>query len=65
MMDSWMKYKKPTAQDLRRANSAEILRKIYFDGPISRLEISQQIGISPDTVTNVANDMLERGLLLE
>jgi predicted NBD/HSP70 family sugar kinase len=65
MMDSWMKYKKPTAQDLRRANSAEILRKIYFDGPISRLEISQQIGISPATVTNVANDMLERGLLLE
>ncbi len=60
-----MKYKKPTAQDLRRVNSAEILRKIYFDGPISRLEVSQQIGISPATVTNIVYDLLEKNLLVE
>jgi len=60
-----MNYKKPTAQDLRRVNSAEILRKIYFDGPISRLEVSQQIGISPATVTNIVYDLLEKNLLVE
>lgn len=60
-----MNYKKPTAKDLRRVNCAEILRKIYFDGPISRLEISQQIGISPATVTNIVNGLIERKLLSE
>jgi DNA-binding Lrp family transcriptional regulator len=60
-----MNYKKPTAKDLRRVNCAEILRKSYFDGPISRLEISQQIGISPATVTNIVNGLLERKLLVE
>ncbi len=60
-----MNYKKPTPQDLRRVNRAEILRKIYFEGPLSRLEVSQQIGISPATVTNIANDLLEKKILLE
>ncbi len=60
-----MNYKKPTPRDLRRVNSAEILRKIYFEGPISRLEVSQQIGISPATVTNVVNDLLEKKILVE
>ncbi len=60
-----MNYKKPTAQDLRRVNSAEILRKIYFNAPISRLEVSHEIGISPATVTNIVNDLLEKHLLLE
>ncbi|GAP13494.1 transcriptional regulator/sugar kinase [Longilinea arvoryzae] len=60
-----MKYKKPTPQDLRRVNRAEILRKIYFEGPISRLEVSQQIGISPATVTNIVNALLEKKILIE
>lgn len=60
-----MNYKKPTAQDLRRVNSAEILRRIYFEGPLSRLEVSHQIGISPATVTNIVNDLLERSILQE
>jgi predicted NBD/HSP70 family sugar kinase len=60
-----MKYHKPTPSDLRKKNQAEILRKIYFEGPISRLEVSQQIGISPATVTNVVNDLLELGILVE
>lgn len=60
-----MNYKKPTPRDLRRVNRAEILRKIYFEGPISRLEISQQIGVSPATVTNIVNDLLEKKILIE
>lgn len=60
-----MNYKKPTPKDLRRVNRAEILRKIYFEGPISRLEVSQQIGVSPATVTNIVNDLLEKKILME
>jgi predicted NBD/HSP70 family sugar kinase len=60
-----MKYIKPTPKDLRRVNRAEILRKIYFEGPISRLEVSQQIGISPATVTNIVNDLLEKKIVME
>ncbi len=60
-----MKYKKPTPRDLRRTNQAEILRKIYFEGPISRFEVSQQIGISPATVTNIVNALLEKKILVE
>lgn len=60
-----MNYKKPTAQDLRRINRAEILRKVYFDAPISRLEVSRQIGISPATVTNIVNELLEKRILME
>lgn len=60
-----MSYKKPRPTDLRRINRAEILRKIYFEGPISRLEVSQQIGISPATVTNIVNDLLEKNILME
>lgn len=60
-----MNYKKPTPRDLRRVNRAEILRKIYFEGPISRLEVSQEIGISPATVTNIVNELLEKKILVE
>ncbi|MCE1254340.1 MAG: ROK family transcriptional regulator [Anaerolineae bacterium] len=60
-----MDYKKPSPTDLRRTNRAEILRKIYFEGPISRLEVSKQIGISPATVTNIVNDLLEKNILME
>lgn len=60
-----MSYKKPTPRDLRRANRAEILRKIYFGGPISRLEVSQEIGVSPATVTNIVNDLLDKTILIE
>ncbi len=60
-----MSYIKPIPQDLRRVNRTEILRQIYFNGPISRLEVSQQIGISPATVTNIVNNLLQKEILIE
>lgn len=60
-----MKYKKPTPRDLRKANRSQILRIIYFNGEISRLEISQEIGISPATVTNIVSDLLSENILVE
>ncbi len=60
-----MSYKKPTPQDLRKANQSEILRKVYFEGPITRLEVSQDLGISPATVTNIVNHLLAENILIE
>ena len=60
-----MKYKKPSPKDLRRVNRTEILRKVYFEGPISRLEVSQQIGVSPATVTNIVSDLLQKNIISE
>ncbi|MEA4907321.1 MAG: ROK family protein [Chloroflexi bacterium] len=38
---------------------------IYFNGPISRLQISQATGLSPATVTNVVAELLAEGAVLE
>jgi predicted NBD/HSP70 family sugar kinase len=60
-----MKKNVSTPQDSRRYNRAEILRKIYFSGPISRLEISRQIGVSPATVTHIVTGLLNHQVLIE
>jgi predicted NBD/HSP70 family sugar kinase len=51
--------------DVRRSNRSTILRHIYFHAPISRLQISQLSGLSPGTVTNVINELLDLGLVIE
>ncbi|MCS7010120.1 MAG: ROK family protein [Anaerolineales bacterium] len=51
--------------DLRQVNSQSILRALSLGGPMSRLELSARTQLSPGTVTNVTNDLLEEGLLLE
>lgn len=38
---------------------------MYFDAPISRLEISERSGLSPATVTNVAAELLAEGIIVE
>lgn len=58
-------YVKTTIRGLRRHNRQTVLQHAYFAQPISRLELSQQLGLSPATVTNVVVELLEEGLLLE
>lgn len=60
-----MIYEKTSAQDIRRKNRSEILRKIYFNSDISRLEVSGQLGISPATATNIVAELIERKILVE
>jgi len=55
----------PTTRDLRRNNRSKALREIYFDGPISRLEISQRNDLSQATVTNVVADLLREKIVVE
>ncbi|GAB4194558.1 MAG: ROK family transcriptional regulator [Roseiflexaceae bacterium] len=56
---------KTTVRDLRRLNRQTVLQHAYFAQPISRLELSQVLGLSPATVTNVISELLEEGVLLE
>jgi predicted NBD/HSP70 family sugar kinase len=54
-----------TVRELRRQNRQLLLQQTYFAQPISRHELSQQLGLSPATVTNVVADLIEEELLLE
>lgn len=65
MKPSRPRYRKPSPADLRKANRAEILRLVYFDGPLTRWQISKQTGISPATVTHIAAELLAGSLLVE
>ncbi len=44
---------KPTTRALKKINRSNALKKIYFEGPITRLELSKLTGLSPATVTNL------------
>lgn len=54
-----------TPRDLRRSNRITVLRRLYFDGPASRVELAGQTGLSAATVTNVVADLLAAGLVVE
>jgi predicted NBD/HSP70 family sugar kinase len=54
-----------TARDVRRLNRRVVLQRIYARQPISRLEISQQSGLSSATVTNVVGELLTEQIILE
>ncbi len=56
---------KQTVRDLRRINRRVVLRQLYFDGSLSRLELSQRSGLSPSTVTNVVNELLGEGIFID
>lgn len=51
--------------DLRRLNRQTALRHIYFNNPISRMEVSQRTKLSPATVTNMVSELLAEGIVHE
>ncbi|GCE21643.1 ROK family transcriptional regulator [Dictyobacter kobayashii] len=55
----------PTARDLRRINKRTILQTMFQSDSISRLELSQRSGLSTGTVTNIINELLTEGIVLE
>jgi predicted NBD/HSP70 family sugar kinase len=55
----------PTTRDLRRANRKTILKSMFANGTISRLDVSQRSGLSTGTVTNVINELLAESIVLE
>src|SRR3954467_2776823 len=56
---------KRTVRDLRRTNRSAVLRKLYFDGPLSRFELGPATGLSSGSVSNVVADLVADGLLEE
>jgi predicted NBD/HSP70 family sugar kinase len=62
---SMMNAKRTTVRDVRRTNRSVVLSKLFFDGPLSRLELSQQTGLSAGTVSNVTGELVDEGLVVE
>jgi glucokinase-like ROK family protein len=51
--------------DIRRINRQVVLKHLYFDGPTTRIELSQRTGMSAGTVTNLTYDLLQNNIILE
>ncbi|MFB7588666.1 ROK family protein [Streptomyces sp. NPDC056169] len=54
-----------TVRDLRRENRTAVLRRLYFDGPESRLTLGPATGLSSGSVSNVVAELLAEGLVEE
>ncbi|GGQ37013.1 putative NBD/HSP70 family sugar kinase [Actinomadura coerulea] len=54
-----------TVRDLRRANRSVLLRRLYFDGPLSRQDLARETGLSPASVSNVVGELIRAGLVAE
>ncbi|WP_221357004.1 ROK family transcriptional regulator [Streptomyces beigongshangae] len=54
-----------TVRDLRRGNRTAVLRRLYFDGPMSRFELGPATGLSSGSVSNVVADLVADGLVEE
>ena len=44
----------------QKQQSAMILDRIYANGPISRVELSRKLGITPATMTEITHYLLDR-----
>ncbi|MCT2594086.1 ROK family protein [Streptomyces sp. N2-109] len=56
---------KRTVRDLRRTNRAAVLRRLYFEGPLSRQELGPLTALSSGSISNVVADLLADDLLEE
>ncbi|MFF6999666.1 ROK family protein [Streptomyces sp. NPDC008313] len=52
-----------TVRDLRRENRTAVLRRLYFDGPMSRFALGPATGLSSGSVSNVVAELLADGLV--
>jgi predicted NBD/HSP70 family sugar kinase len=60
-----MEPKRTTVRDLRRHNRSALLSKLWFDGPLSRQELSQLTGLSAATVSNVTGELVDERFIVE
>ncbi|MEK9520768.1 ROK family transcriptional regulator [Streptomyces venezuelae] len=54
-----------TVRDLRRENRTAVLRRLYFEGPMSRLMLGPATGLSSGSVSNVVAELVADGLVEE
>lgn len=50
---------------LKSINQQKVLRLIYTDGPISRVELADKTGLTQQTITNIINRLLQDNIVLE
>lgn len=60
-----MESKRTTVRDLRRHNRSALLSRLFFDGPLSRHELSSLTGLSAATVSNVTGELIEERIVVE
>src|SRR5690242_435636 len=60
-----MDAKRTTVRDMRRANRAVLLTKLYRDGPLSRHDLVQSTALSQASVSNLAGELIDEGLVEE
>ncbi|MDE6729556.1 MAG: ROK family transcriptional regulator [Oscillospiraceae bacterium] len=51
--------------DLKRINRMQVLRTVWEAGPISRVDLAQQLQITRASITQITNAMMTEGLLVE
>lgn len=51
--------------DLKRINRMQVLRSVWETGPVSRVDLSQQLQITRASITQITNAMIAEGLLVE
>ncbi len=51
--------------DLRHQNRLAVMRLLFLEGPMSRLELSQRTTLSPGTLTHVTSELLQEGIIVE
>lgn len=51
--------------DARRQNLSLVLQRLYSDGPMSRADLSRRIGLTKVTVSELVDDLLTRGHVVE
>lgn len=57
--------RRATVRDMRRANRAVLLSKIYLDGPLSRQELTQLTSLSQASVSTLVAEFIDEGLVEE
>lgn len=50
---------------LKSINQQKVLRLIFTEGPISRVELAELTGLTQQTITNIVNRLLEEDILME
>ncbi|MEN3306531.1 MAG: hypothetical protein V7603_2733 [Micromonosporaceae bacterium] len=60
-----MEARHSTVRDLRRRNRSALLSKLFFEGPLSRLELSRLTSLSAATVSNVTGELVDERLVVE
>lgn len=55
----------PTPELMRQQNRAIVLATIQEQGPISRVELANLLGLNPATITRIARHLVDEGLVKE